>query len=188
MTSTASKTPTPTPKKRIADDMSKNRSIKQTPKKKQGSMIEEKPVQEKSQLNLDIKAGKSSVKPERKCITVNSKMQGSKKKRVAKKSQTGVKARIRKRCSTEGCTNKAKTGGVCVTHGAKVTQKKCCFEGCTNQAVKGGVCKTHGAKVERKLCSHEGCANQAQRVEFVYRMERRLRKRNASLRGVTIIS
>jgi hypothetical protein len=72
MTSTASKTPTPTPKKRIAD-MSKNRMIKQTPKKKQGSMIKEKPVLEKSQLTLDIKAGKSSVNPERKCNTVNSK-------------------------------------------------------------------------------------------------------------------
>jgi hypothetical protein len=114
MTSTASKTPTPTPKKRIAD-MSKNRTIKQTPKKKQGSMIKEKPVLEKSQLTLDIKA-KSSVNPERKCNTVNSKtgvgkkcihviaspsikkMQGSKEKRVAKKSQPGVKAKIRKKC------------------------------------------------------------------------------------------
>ena len=164
MTSTASKTPTPTPKKRIAD-ISKNRTIKQTPKKKQGSMIKEKPVLEKSQLTLDIKA-KSSVNPERKCNTVNSKtgvgkkcihviaspsikkMQGSKEKRVAKKSQPGVKAKIRKKCSAEGCTNQVQKGGVCKAHGAEV--KRCSFEECTNQAQKEGVCITHGAKREKK--------------------------------------
>jgi hypothetical protein len=60
-----------------------------------------------------------------------------------------------KRCSHEGCTNLARKGGVCVTHGAKV--KRCSFDGCINKAVKGGVCVTHGAK--RKQCSHEGYKN-----------------------------
>jgi hypothetical protein len=55
-----------------------------------------------------------------------------KEKMVANKSQPGVKKRIRKnkRCSHEGCSNQAVKGGVCVTHGAKVTKKQCSFEGC----------------------------------------------------------
>ncbi len=48
-----------------------------------------------------------------------------------------------KRCSSEGCTNVAKKGGVCIKHGAKV--KRCSSDECTNIAVKGGVCKRHGA-------------------------------------------
>jgi hypothetical protein len=68
-------------------------------------------------------------------------------KTVAKKSQSGFKKRIRKnkRCSHEGCANQAVKGGVCITHGAKVTRKQCSFEGCTNYPKKGGVCVTHGA-------------------------------------------
>jgi hypothetical protein len=52
----------------------------------------------------------------------------------------------RKRCiSHEGCTNIAKKGGVCVTHGAKVkAYKRCSFKGgCTKKARKGGVCQRH---------------------------------------------
>ena len=48
-----------------------------------------------------------------------------------------------KQCSSAGCTNQARKGGVCVKHGAKV--KRCSSEGCSNQAVRGGVCIRHGA-------------------------------------------
>jgi len=67
------------------------------------------------------------------------------------------RAQAYKLCSSEGCTNKARKGGVCMKHGAKV--KRCSSEGCTNYAVKGGVCMKHGAKVKR--CSSEGCTNYA---------------------------
>jgi len=63
-----------------------------------------------------------------------------------------------KSCSSEGCTNIARTGGVCVKHGAKV--KLCSSEGCTNIVVKRGVCIRHGATLTRKECSSEGCTNQ----------------------------
>ena len=81
--------------------------------------------------------------------------QRQKEKMVAKKSKPDVKPTIMKKtkpklCSHEGCTNGARKGGVCVTHGAKL--KRCSHEGCANQARKGGVCTTHGAKVKR--CSH----------------------------------
>ena len=83
----------------------------------------------------------------------------------------------RKHCSFEGCTNKATSGGVCKTHGAKkyiyictfdkctithgapaTPRQQCNQEGCTNIAIKGGVCITHGA--ETKRCSFDGCTNQ----------------------------
>jgi hypothetical protein len=99
------------------------------------------------------------------------KIQGSKEKTVAKKSQPAVKARIRKTCSTDGCANGAKKGGVCVTHGAKVTYKRCSHVGCTNGVIKGGVCVTHGAK--RMSCSFEGCINKANSGGVVKRMEQR---------------
>eukprot|EP00986_Skeletonema_menzelii_P009149 scaffold4081_cov145-Skeletonema_menzelii.AAC.4 len=67
------------------------------------------------------------------------------------------RAKKRRECRSEGCTNQAQQGGVCVKHGAKV--KRCSSEGCTNKAVKGGVCVKHGAKVKR--CSSEGCTNNA---------------------------
>jgi hypothetical protein len=43
---------------------------------------------------------------------------------------------------------------VCIRHGAKV--KLCSSDGCTNIAVKGGVCIRHGAE-KKKRCSSEGC-------------------------------
>jgi hypothetical protein len=89
------------------------------------------------------------------------KMQGSKEKKVAKNSQPGVKAKIRKKCSFEGCSNFSQWGGVCWTHGAKVEKKCCSHEGCTNGVIKGGVCITHGAKVKR--CNFKGCTNQVQK-------------------------
>eukprot|EP00985_Skeletonema_marinoi_P024947 scaffold17867_cov146-Skeletonema_marinoi.AAC.1 len=59
-------------------------------------------------------------------------------------------------CS-DGCTNYACTGGVCIRHGAKM--KRCSSEGCTNGAVIGGVCIRHGAKSQPKTCTSEGCSN-----------------------------
>jgi hypothetical protein len=90
-----------------------------------------------------------------------SKYKIQKEKMVAKKSQPGVKKRIRKnkQCNSMGCTNFSVKGGVCITHGAK--HKRCRFEGCTNQVQKGGVCTTHGAK--KKRCSFDGCPNQVQK-------------------------
>ena len=64
----------------------------------------------------------------------------------------GAKVKL---CSSEGCTNIAVKGGVCMKHGAK--RKLCSSDGCTNQAVRGGVCKKHGAKIKR--CNSEGCTN-----------------------------
>ena len=61
-----------------------------------------------------------------------------------------------KRCSFEGgCTNQAVKDGLCITHG-----KRCNFKGgCTNQAIKGGVCETHGATKARKRCNFKGGCN-----------------------------
>mmetsp|Transcript_31456 Transcript_31456/g.65834 ORF Transcript_31456/g.65834 Transcript_31456/m.65834 type:complete len:432 (+) Transcript_31456:143-1438(+) len=64
-----------------------------------------------------------------------------------------------KDCSHEGCTNKARSGLVCVRHGAKVSRKPCSHEGCTNHAKVGGVCIKHGAK--RPFCTHLGCTTYA---------------------------
>jgi hypothetical protein len=49
-----------------------------------------------------------------------------------------------KRCSSEGCTNSAKSGGVCISHGANV--KRCSSEGCSNQSVRAGACMRRGFK------------------------------------------
>eukprot|EP00984_Skeletonema_dohrnii_P003511 scaffold1186_cov117-Skeletonema_dohrnii-CCMP3373.AAC.6 len=71
----------------------------------------------------------------------------------------------RKKCSAYGCTNEnvvQQKGGVCTKHGAKV-KRRCSREGCTNVAVQGGVCVRHGAKV--KLCSSEGCTKIKPSVE-----------------------
>mmetsp|Transcript_32162 Transcript_32162/g.48574 ORF Transcript_32162/g.48574 Transcript_32162/m.48574 type:complete len:104 (-) Transcript_32162:330-641(-) len=61
-----------------------------------------------------------------------------------------------KRCSSEGCTNRALRR---VKHGAKFAKKKCSIEGCSSYAMKGGVCMKHGAK--RKQCCSEECTNMA---------------------------
>jgi hypothetical protein len=64
-----------------------------------------------------------------------------------------------RRCSIEGCANRAVEGGICITHGAKV--KRCSNKGCANGAVRGGFCVTHDTRT--KLCSHKGCAEQARK-------------------------
>jgi hypothetical protein len=56
-----------------------------------------------------------------------------------------------KRCSCEGCTSYAQSGGVCMRHGATV--KLCSQEGCAKQAKNGGVCLMHGAQKKAKLCN-----------------------------------
>eukprot|EP00984_Skeletonema_dohrnii_P004419 scaffold1579_cov102-Skeletonema_dohrnii-CCMP3373.AAC.7 len=104
-------------------------------------------------------------------LTTNVKTATAKRKRqlsiseddvLPKKSPTARK-QYRYLCSTEGCTNLSKNGGVCRRHGAK--KKLCRTEGCPNQSHTGGVCWRHGAK--RKLCSSEGCTNQSYRGEGV---------------------
>ena len=82
------------------------------------------------------------------------------------KQEGGAKAKkkydwskYKKRCSADGCEKFAVSGGVCVTHGAKVTPKRCSAEGCTNQVQRKGLCMRHGAKV--KQCSAQGCTNGA---------------------------
>ena len=67
----------------------------------------------------------------------------------------------KKRCSIEGCPNGVIAGGLCIRHGAEI--KRCSSEGCANNSQQGGVCKRHGADIKRKLCSSEGCTNQAKR-------------------------
>lgn len=62
-------------------------------------------------------------------------------------------------CKTEGCTNIAMKGGVCVKHGAN--QPKCRTPGCNKNAKKGGLCIAHGAKPKRASCSVEGCIKYA---------------------------
>ena len=72
----------------------------------------------------------------------------------------GAKANV-KRCNWEGCTNYVQKGGVCIRHGAQ--RKRCNEEGCTNQSVKGGVCKRHGAQYTQKRCNWLGCTNEAKK-------------------------
>ena len=67
----------------------------------------------------------------------------------------------KRECTAEGCTNWAKSGGVCCTHGATVEKRECSAEGCTKWAVSGGVCCTHGATVEKRECSAESCTKWA---------------------------
>jgi len=95
-----------------------------------------------------------------------------KRKEVSVSASGPQKKRIKKRCSTEGCTHQAVKGGVCVRHGAKA--KRCSNEGCTNVVVQGGVCIRHGAKVKR--CSNEGCTNQVQNGGVCFRHGAKVKK------------
>ena len=55
----------------------------------------------------------------------------------------------KKKCSSEGCSNQAISGGVCIKHGAVVTsiRKTCSVEGCTTKIRSHGVCTKHGKLV-----------------------------------------
>ena len=56
--------------------------------------------------------------------------------------------KYRKLCSVDECTTYARSGGVCVKHGAKATQRKLCtVEGCMTQARNGGLCQKHSNAV-----------------------------------------
>jgi hypothetical protein len=66
-------------------------------------------------------------------------------------------AKVR-RCSSEGCSNQAVKGGVCMRHGAKT--KRCSHEGCTNRAVKEGMCRRHSVwMVVQTMLSKEDYAS-----------------------------
>lgn len=67
---------------------------------------------------------------------------------IASRSSAGsLKLRSHRRtCSVEGCMKYARTGGVCVAHGANVRRKVCVVDGCLKFARRGGVCIGHGAK------------------------------------------
>jgi hypothetical protein len=66
------------------------------------------------------------------------------------------------------------------THGTAKVKKLCSHGGMyrTNGAVKGGVCKTHGAKVTRKRCSilRDDTKHAQEGMEFVSRMAPGLKK------------
>lgn len=76
---------------------------------------------------------------------------------------------VQKRCSTEGCNNKAYHQGFCGRHGPQPTptkrasqtrsRKLCSQEGCTNQSSRKGLCKRHGGR--GKKCSREDCEKYA---------------------------
>ena len=102
--------------------------------------------------SMDIVKGKLAV-------TVTKRQQKSSKVLHDERSQKKVaKYRRIKLCSTNGCTNTARRGGLCCRHGSRIL---CSFDGCTNQAQKRGVCIRHGAK--KRQCSSEGCTSQAQK-------------------------
>ncbi len=81
------------------------------------------------------------------------------KKRDSSSIDDGNKAKkrdwkkYRKLCSVDECTSYARSGGVCVKHGAKATQRKLCtIEGCMTQARNGGLCQKHiNAAVQAEL-------------------------------------
>ena len=123
-----------------------------------------KQIHQQRQSKLKINTTKKSSQP-----NIKPSIQ-TKKKNI--KLSTAV-TRNRKLCSYEGCSNQARRGGVCTTHGANA--KRCSFKGCNNQARKEGVCFTHGAT--KKRCSFKGCINQArkaEREEFVLLMAPRM--------------
>jgi hypothetical protein len=109
---------------------------------------------------------------------------------VKKSQQLGVKASVmtkkRKRCSHDGCSNGAVQGGVCITHGAKVTHKHCSQEGCTNQAQKGGVCSRMA--LGRNDANTRGVPIKSEKEEFVGYMAQRRRRSNAALKGAPTAS
>jgi hypothetical protein len=70
-------------------------------------------------------------------------------------------------CIAPGCSNMARVGGVCVSHGAKLP--KCNYSSeCSNVAVNGGVCTKHGAVRNNKKCSELGCNKEAKKGGICY--------------------
>lgn len=62
----------------------------------------------------------------------------------------------RKQCSVEGCTKRARTKNLCISHGGG---KRCTVEGCLKSSQSRGLCIRHGGG---KRCSVEGCDKGAQ--------------------------
>jgi hypothetical protein len=60
------------------------------------------------------------------------------------KSKKRDRRKYKQICSADGCTTFARSGGVCVKHGAK---KLCSIEGCKTQARYGGLCQKHSNAV-----------------------------------------
>ena len=88
----------------------------------------------------------NTTRPERKSPhKVENRLLSSEPKEPTKKKRK----RKKNTCIHEGCNNHVIKGGVCWTHGAKLTAKvkTCSHEGCTNIVQKRGVCIKHGAKV-----------------------------------------
>ena len=56
-----------------------------------------------------------------------------------------------KLCSKEGCTHRARKGGVCVRYGAIEVYTDVAKEGCTKYALGRGVSRRHGAKAKLAL-------------------------------------
>ena len=81
------------------------------------------------------------------------------------KKKRDYSRRVRKKCSTQGCSTIAVQGGKCISHGAIRKQRVIRIysnQGCPNQVVNGGKCVSHGAKRKRtirKNCSTQGCSN-----------------------------
>jgi hypothetical protein len=89
--------------------------------------------------------------------------------------------RTSKKCSFDGCINKATSGAVCKAHGAKIYVYIWSVKGCTNN-VQGGFCITHGAKRYVYICSHKGCNKTLLlREEFVSHMVPSLQLQRCSL-------
>eukprot|EP00522_Entomoneis_paludosa_P005513 CAMPEP_0172450548 /NCGR_PEP_ID=MMETSP1065-20121228/8835_1 /TAXON_ID=265537 /ORGANISM="Amphiprora paludosa, Strain CCMP125" /LENGTH=716 /DNA_ID=CAMNT_0013202341 /DNA_START=367 /DNA_END=2517 /DNA_ORIENTATION=- len=65
----------------------------------------------------------------------------------------GTSKRVRRKCTTPGCTNRVVQGGLCISHGAK--RKTCKHPGCNKNVKKAGLCSTHGPA--RKRCEYGDC-------------------------------
>jgi hypothetical protein len=70
-------------------------------------------------------------------------------------------------CKAPGCSNVARVGGVCVSHGAKLPRCNHSSE-CSNIVVNGGVCTKHGAVRNNKKCSELGCNKEAKKGGVCY--------------------
>ena len=71
------------------------------------------------------------------------------------------KPRARKKCTSDGCTNVAHRGGVCVRHGAPL--RRCSVLGCAKKSQKRGVCARHGANEFLPRCKVDGCGRFARK-------------------------
>lgn len=68
------------------------------------------------------------------------------------------KSNRHRRCGVEGCTNYARSGGVCVMHGAVAVRKLCRIPNCVKFARKLGLCVGH-ARERTKLSVEQGSHN-----------------------------